>query len=106
MNACISFVNEHYNNNPVIMQNVNNYVVYHLLLIAVNYCYNPNNKNKYKQKLLKDICNLDIYKNAINKSDYQDLSLTRKITLFTIKTKLYFITGLICRIRQIGLKGN
>ena len=47
---------------------------------------------------------MEIYKNAIKNSNYQDLSMTRKITLFTIKNKLYFITGLICKIRQKQIK--
>jgi glycosyltransferase involved in cell wall biosynthesis len=106
MNACSKFVNDNFSDNAKIMQNLNNFVVYHLLLIAVNYCYNPQNNTKNKLKQLKDTCNIELFKNAIKGSNYNDLSLTRKITLFTIKTKLYFITGLICKIRQKQIKEN
>lgn len=84
-----------------IMQNYYNFAAFHVLLIAVNYCYNPNNKNKNSRKLLKDVCNEPEFFEGIKKSNYDNISLTRKITLFTIKHKIYFVTGLICAIRQM-----
>lgn len=81
-----------------IKQNYYNFVVYHVMLIAVNYCYSDNINNK--RKSLIDICKIDEFKEGIKKSNYNYISLTRKITLFSIKYKLYFLTGLICRYRQ------
>ncbi len=104
MNACSDFINNYYSDNQIIMTNLKNFVSYHLLLIAVHYCYNPKNQIKDKQKLLKDTCNIELFKNAVENCNYQDLSITRKITLFTLKKKLYFITGLICKIRQMQIK--
>lgn len=76
-----------------------NYVVYHLLLIIVNYCFHPKN-NKKSIKLLKQTCEIPEFKESINKCNYNGFSFTRKITIFTLKHKLYFLTGVIANIRQ------
>ncbi len=89
-----------YENDSEIMQNYYNFVAFHVLLIAVNYCFNEQNRDEKHLKSLKRICNIDIFKTALKNSNYDCLSLTRKITLFTIKCKLYFITELICKYRQ------
>ena len=88
------------NYNEEVITNLNNFIVYHLMLVCVNYVYNPENDCRKKVKLLKEICESDNYKEAVKNSNYNELSITRKITLFTIKYKLYFITALICKIRQ------
>lgn len=87
-------------NNKEIVQNYYNFVAFHVMLIAVNYCYHQENMEKNKLKLLKEICNENEYKEGLQKSNYNNLSLTRRITLFTLKHKLFVITALICRIRQ------
>lgn len=92
-----NYINKNFDS-KIIQQNLFNYIAYHLMLICVNYCYHPENKNKFNS--LKEVCNMEIYKVAIKKSNYDDLSFTRKVTLFTIKYKLYFLTSLICGIRQ------
>ena len=71
------------------------------MLIAVNYCYNPGNHKKNKIKLLKDICNKEVFAKALEGCNYNNISLTRKITIWTLKNKFYFLTDDICRIRQI-----
>lgn len=83
-----------------IKQSYYNFVAFHVMLIAVNYCYHPENKCKNKRKLLKEICEQDYFDEGIKKSNYEHLSLTRKISLFTLKHKLYILTELICEIRQ------
>lgn len=98
MEECGRYIRIKYSNDCEIIQNYYNFVAYHVLLIAVNYCYNPQNLNK--RKTLKEICNEAIFSEGIIKSNYENLSLTRKITLFTIKYKLYIATGIICKIRQ------
>ena len=99
MEKVSKFIKEKYQNEEVIT-NLNNFIVYHLMLVCVNYVYNPENECNSRIKLLKDICESNIYKDAVKNSNYNELSITRKITLFTIKYKLYFITSLICKIRQ------
>ena len=93
-------------NNKELNQLYNNYVIYHVLLVIVNYCFHPNysKKIKDKYKCLKEICNIKEYKEAIKKSNYIGLSFSRKITLFTVKYKLYIFTMVIALIRQKQFK--
>ena len=97
------YIFENYEEKEII-QAYYNFVAFHVMLVAVNYCYHPNNEIKNNKKLLKEICEIKEYKEGINKSNYEGISLTRKITLFTLKHKLYFITELICRFRQMQNK--
>lgn len=93
------YVEKNYKDKNVI-QNFYNFIAFHVMLIAVNYCYHPDNQEKRKINLLKNICNIKEFKEGIKKSNYNNLSITRKITLYTLKHKLYIFTELICRIRQ------
>ena len=83
-----------------IIQNYYNFVAYHVMLVAVNYCFNLKNLQKNKVKILKEICKYDEFKEGIQKSNYYNISITRKITLFTLKHKLYILTQAICKYRQ------
>lgn len=80
-------------------QEVYNYIMYHVLLIVINYCFHPKNENK-GIKILKEVCNIEEFKKAINYSNYNGLSLTRKVTVWTLKCKLYVFTSIIANIRQ------
>ena len=82
-----------------VIQNLYNYIAYHVLLICVNYCYHPDNPNKGR-KILIETVKIDLFKEAIKNSNYNGLSVSRKISLFTLKYKLYFLMSLICIIRQ------
>lgn len=101
-----NYISSHYKNNSEVEGNYYNYVAYHVLLIIVNYCFNKENSKNLKEqiKLLKQVCNIDEFRQAIQKSSYNDLSITRSITLFTIKHKLYFVAALICIYRQHQFK--
>lgn len=81
-----------------IEQSLYNYIAFHVLLIAVNYCFNKYNKHGISS--MKRVCKNDIFKTAIRRSNYDYLSITHKISLFTVKHKLYWITKMICNIRQ------
>lgn len=102
MKTMTKYINSNYKNDVGVKLNLSNYIVYHLMLICVNYCYNPKNDNKYAS--LKEVCEMEMYKNAIKNSNYDNLSLSRKVTLFTIKSKLYFLTALICKMRQLQIR--
>ena len=102
MNAMKDYITKNYTNKATI-KNLYNYIVYHILLICVNYCFHPDNPKK-GIKLLKETCNINLFKQAIKKSDYKDLSISRKISLFTLKHKLYIIMAIICTIRQKQFK--
>lgn len=80
-----------------------NYIAFHIMLICVNYCYHPDNKDNMKS--LKEVCNIPLFKEAIKKSKIKRFaSKSRQITLFTLKSKLYFLTAAICKIRQKQFK--
>ena len=92
------YIRKNYKSENVI-QNLYNYIAYHVLLICVNYCYHPDNPNKGR-KILIETVKIDLFKEAIKNSNYNGLSVSRKISLFTLKYKLYFLMSLICNIRQ------
>lgn len=99
MERMTQYINLKYKDNTIIKENLQNYIAYHVLLICVNFCYHPENENK-GIKLLKKICNYPIFKTAIKHCSYSNLSLTRKISLFALKHKLYYAMKIICEIRQ------
>lgn len=103
MEIMTQYINEKYKNSKTIETNLQNYIAYHVLLICVNFCYHPQNEKK-GIKLVKEICNYSLFKKAIKNSNYSNLSITRKISLFTLKHKLYFIMKIICEIRQKQFK--
>lgn len=95
-----------YGEDEEIRQNYYNFVAFHILLIAVNYCYNKDNNVKNKTNLCKQICKIEEFEEGIRNSNYNNLSITRKITLFTIKHKFFWLTKVICNIRNIQNKKN
>lgn len=105
MEASKNYLLKKYNGDNDVIQNYYNLVAFHVLLIAVNYCFNIQNNQKNKIKSLKEICEWPEFKDAIRKCNYNNISLTRKITLFTIKSKLYLLTAIICIFRQKQMKG-
>lgn len=108
MKVTQKYINQYYNDNENILKKINNYVAYHVLLIIINYCMNPrNNLNFINQlKLINKICQIEEFKNAIKLSDYDGFSITRKVTLFTLKHELYFFTTIIGKIRQMQFKNR
>lgn len=80
-----------------------NYIAYHVLLILVNYCCHPENPDR-GVSCIKATAEIPIFKEAILRSDYRDLSSTRKITLFTLKKKLYYLSYLIGAYRQMQFR--
>ena len=94
--------NEENEENIEIKQNYYNFVAYHIMLIIVNYRYHPDNKmcNAQRKNMLKEVINNDLFIIGLKKSNYNNISLTRKITLYTLKHKLYWLTAIICKIRQ------
>lgn len=81
-------------------------VLYHLLLIAVNYSFHPQAGQKRKEqmrafgKLLKQ----PLFREALRHVHYKDFSKTRQITLGCIKCHFYFGVWVIARIRHRQFK--
>ena len=93
------YIKKQYPKNLEILKGLNNYIAYHVLLICVNHCYNPKNPEK-GTKALKKVCQIELFGNAVKNSNYDNLSFTRKVSLFAIKHRLYKLMGCICQIRQ------
>lgn len=102
------YIERNYQNDEKVCERVNNYISYHLLLVIINYCMNPKNGLNFleQSKKTKEVCNITEFKEAIEKTNYCGFSITRKITIFTLKHKLYLITVYIGKIRQIQFKKN
>ena len=100
MKVTKKYLFDHYSE-EIIRKNYYNFVAYHIMLIAVNYCYHPDNPQKNRKKLLDEVCNYEGFKEELKRCNYENISTTRKITLFTLKHKLYWITELICKYRQM-----
>lgn len=83
-----------------IIQSLYNYIVYHVLLVCVNYCFHRQNKQR-GIKILKQVCKKNTFSEGIRYSNYEQLSLTRKISLFSLKHHMYLLMSIICVIRQI-----
>lgn len=108
MTYCEKYLKDKYLDNQEIVKGFYNFVSYHILLIAVNYCFNPkNNKSFFNQvRLLSNVIEDSLLKRSIKECNYNDLSISRKIALFTIKYRLYIITGIISCYRQNQIKGR
>ena len=79
-----------------------NFVIYQLFLICVNYCFNLSNKKSYaeKKQTLKDILEKDLFKKSIKLCNLKTFPLTKKITLFCLRYKMYFFVYIISIIRN------
>lgn len=78
------------------------FVLFHLLIIAVNNVFHPQNPLGFFEKFarLKEICNYGCYKQALKYVDYSLFSKARALTLFFIKHSLYLPVFFIAKIRQ------
>ena len=81
---------------------VENFVTYHAFLILVNYCCHDKNKDRVGS--LKKLMKIPVFKEAIDKSNYNNLTFSRKITLYNMKHRHFWLCILIGRIRQLMLK--
>ena len=79
-----------------------NFVVCQLFLICVNYCFNLSNKKSYSEKkqTLKEILERDLFKKSIKLCNLKNFPLTKKITLFCLRHKMYFFVYIISVIRN------
>ena len=98
------YITNKFKDDKEVVQKLNNFIAFHVLLIAVNYSFSFKNKEKHKIKGFKEICNIPEFKEGISRSNYDNISFTRKVALFSIKHKLYATMALISIVRQIQNK--
>lgn len=77
-------------------------VLYHLLLIAVNFSFHPENPSKGKKRIhnFQKITRQKIFKEALKNIHLENFSMTRKVTLVCIRLHLYRVVEMIAKIRH------
>lgn len=96
------YVNQNYKENDAIIKLVNNYTIFTLTLIIVNYCCNSKRKLTLLKKAneIRHVCNIKEFKAAMKNISFEYFSLPRKIMILTIKMKAYLLTAIIGNVRQ------
>lgn len=81
-------------------------VLYHLLLIAVNYSFHPDSGLNEKEQIneFRSLLKQPLFKEAIGHIHYQDFSKTRQITLACIKKRFYIGVKWIAQVRHMQFK--
>ena len=75
-----------------VSKSFSDYLAFHAMLVAVNFCCHPNNHSK--RNSLRQLCHMGLFWSGIKNSKYSTFSLSKKIVLFCLKHKLY--TACIC----------
>lgn len=83
-----------------------NYVAFHLLILLVNYIFNPNAPWSSKERRLKykQILQLPLFHDSLRGYNPNAFSLTRKMTLRAMRYHLYVVSGAIAKMRQCQLR--
>ena len=87
----------------------NNFTIFTLTLVIVNYCCNfeRNKGNLFKEiNDIKKVCKIKEYKNALKNIEFRYFSKARKLMIIALKMRLYIIVGVIGHIRQLQMKGK
>lgn len=81
-------------------------VLYHLLLIVINFSFHPDSEvpRKNQIKEFKKLLRKPIFAEALKHVHYGDFSKTRQVTLWCIKNDLYFMVKLIAMVRHMQFK--
>ncbi|MDD6790450.1 MAG: glycosyltransferase family 2 protein [Lachnospira sp.] len=82
------------------------FVLYHLLLIVVNYSYHPDNPDSKQVRTIqfKRLVHSEPFAEALNHVRYQDFSKTRAVTLWCIVHHWYATVSLIVSFRHHQFK--
>ena len=84
------------------------YALFHLMLILVHYLFNPSAPwgARERRQRYKAMVSNPLFANAFERYDPTAFSLTRRISLFSLRHKLYFMSAAIARVRrrQMGSK--
>lgn len=77
-------------------------VLYHLLLIAVNDSFHPDNGlgGRAQLKAFRDLVHTPLFAQSLKNVHYGDFSATRKVTLLCVKLRLFFGVSLIAKVRH------
>ena len=86
-------------------ESFNSYVLFHLLLIQQHYLFNRtapwNRRQRYSK--YKETLRQPVFADALLSIKYGDFSLTKRVSLFMLKNKVYCLSQIISYIRNIQL---
>lgn len=90
----------------VYIEDYNNYVLFHLLLMVAHYFFNPNapwDDRQRRERYTSVLCSSP-YREALESNAGRDFSLARRITLFCLRHNYYWMSKMIgtIRYRQFG----
>lgn len=84
------------------------YVLFHLMLILVHYLFNPSApwSVRERRQQYKEMVGNPLFRDAFERYDPTAFSLTRRVSLFSLRHKLYFMSAAIAKVRrrQMGSK--
>lgn len=81
----------------------NNYIIFTLTLVIINYCCNKErNQGKiFKQaKEIRSICSIKEYKEALKNISIKDFSKLRQVMILLIKMKMFILVSIMGSLRQ------
>lgn len=94
-------------NAPLYQDAYNGCVVYHLLLIAVNYSFHPESGKRMIEQLreFRALAESEPFAEALKTVSCDGFSFTRRVTVRCMRLRLYILVCLIAKIRHIQNRG-
>lgn len=93
---------------PEHQKDSDNFILYHLLLISVNYSFHPDNPETFywKMKHFKELVHMPLFANALKNLNLNHYSMTRKITICCVKMHFYLGVAMIAKIRHMQFRAS
>lgn len=88
--------------NPELRAGFDSYVLFHLLLIMVHYLFNPNapwTRSERRAKY-KEVLSQGLYSRVLHEGDTSEFPLTRRISIFSLRHRIYPMSFAISVVRQ------
>ena len=91
--------------NAVYRDNFSSYILFHLLLVQLHYLFNPSApwSRKERRKKYEETLDCEIFRLALDSSDYNDFPLAKRISLVALKLRAYQCSRFISFVRRIQL---
>lgn len=107
-NKVVQYIEKYYSENNTLKKMCNNYVVFNLLLVIVNYvCHSDNTKNIFKMRnSISFLVKNPLYKKALKECDMRCYNNSRKIAIVALKLHFFMLVALIGKIRQCQIKNS
>ncbi len=82
------------------------YVVFYLLLVMLHYVFNPQNDwtTQRQHAEFDSLLHFDLYRNALARTNGQDMSLSKRISVYVLKHHMFRVMKVICNIRNMQIR--